>query len=75
MMIDDKYCLMVCDYEQAERIDSIDYYTIYHLILDGPNERYGIYVNGGFLSESTSEKILLKKIGFFEIIKKNNIVN
>lgn len=43
---------------------------MYHLILvDGPNERYGIYTNGGFLSESTSEKIAMSKLSIFDNVE------
>lgn len=67
--IDDKLCLYCCHYKRAMRIKTPEYYDIYHLILDGPNERYGIYVNGGFLSESTSEKVVLDKLSIFKNIK------
>lgn len=65
--IDDKECLLACDYKLAIKLKENKIYDIYHLMLDGENERYGIYVNGGFLSESTSESIL-KKIKYFKKI-------
>ena len=68
--IDDKECLLACDYPGAIRLNAGEQYQIYHLVLDGDNERYGIYVNGGFLSESTTEKILMKKTNILNIIKK-----
>lgn len=64
LKIDDKFCMMVCDYDKVVQINNANVYEIYHVALDGPNERYGIYVNGGFFSELTSEKNL-KKIRFF----------
>lgn len=66
--IDDKYGINACDYKNAIVIKEKKEYNIYHLILEGVNARYCIYVNGGYLSESTDEKILLKKIGYFKII-------
>ena len=68
--IDDKKCMLVCDSKEAQRLEENKLYEIYHIILEGENERYGIYVNGGFLSESTSEKVLRKFKNFFKIIKK-----
>jgi hypothetical protein len=65
--IDDKYCLLVCDYEKAEKILNSSVYTIYHFVLnydeseiDGINKRYGVYTNDGILSESTSESNFIK---------------
>ena len=60
LKIDDKYCLLACDYVNAERIIDNKVYNIYHLALEGENERYGIYVNNGVLSESTSKEHFLK---------------
>ena len=54
-LIDDKYCMLACEYDKAEQIKSNDIYTIYHLVLSGENERYGIYVENNILSESTSK--------------------
>ena len=68
LRIDDKYCINAYNYEKSELLKEKRIYNIYHLILEGEKERYGIYVNGGFISESTSEKILKKKIGYFKII-------
>ena len=67
--IDDKECLLTCDSPESHRLIENKFYTIYHLILDGENERYCIYVNGEFLSESTSESILKKHIKFFKIVE------
>mgnify|MGYP000561910135 CR=1 FL=1 len=67
--IDDKECLLASDSPESSRLIENKFYTIYHLILDGENERYCIYVNGGFLSESTSEKTLKKHINFFKVIR------
>lgn len=60
LMIDDKYVLLTCDYEFSEKICNNDLYTIYMLVLEGEQERYGIYVNGGLLSESTSKNNFIK---------------
>lgn len=68
--IDDKKCMLVCDSKEAQRLEENKSYEIYHIILEGENERYGIFVNGGFLSETTSEKVLRKFRNFFKIIKK-----
>ena len=70
LKIDDKYCVLVCDYYEAEKQDNYSIYTIYHLVLDGDNERYGIYVkcdlveNKKMLSETTNEYNFLKQ-GFY----------
>ena len=68
LKIDDKYCLLVSDYDEAEKQDNDSIYTIYHLVLDGDNERYGIYVKCSeqdiILSESTNEANFLKQ-GFY----------
>ena len=66
--IDDKYCINAYNYKNSELIKENKIFNIYHLILEGKKERYGVYVNGGFISESTSEKILKEKIGYFKII-------
>ena len=55
LKIDNKYCLLACDYEKSEKIMNNEIYTIYHLVLNGINNHYIIYVNDGFLSETTSE--------------------
>ena len=56
LKIKDKYCLLACDYEKAIKVMTDDIYTIYHLVLKGDDLQYGIYVNDGFLSESTSKE-------------------
>jgi hypothetical protein len=66
MKIDDKYCLLTCDYDKAKKIIDTKLYTVYLLVLEGENERYGIYVNDNILSESTSKKNFLKH-GFIQL--------
>ena len=56
LKIKDKYCLLACDYEKAIKIMDSEIYTIYHLVLKGDDLQYGIYVNNGLLSESTTKK-------------------
>lgn len=53
--IDDKYILLVCDYEKSIKIEDNNIYTIYHLVLEGEKKNYGIYINNNILSESTNE--------------------
>lgn len=64
LQIDNKYCVLACDVKNAIKMMNNDIYTIYHLVLDGPNERYGIYVNNGILSESTTDENFIKH-GFY----------
>jgi hypothetical protein len=68
LQIDDKYCLLVSDYDKAVKQENDTIYTIYHLVLDGDNDRYGIYVKSSehdmILSESTTESNFLKH-GFY----------
>ncbi len=56
LKIKDKYCVLACDYEKATKMMDDNAYTIYHLVLKGDETQYGIYVNNGFLSESTSKE-------------------
>lgn len=68
LKIKDKYCLLACDYEKAIKVMTDDIYTIYHLVLKGDEMQYGIYVNDGFLSESTSkEHFILSKFNEINI--------
>ena len=60
LKIDDKYCLLACDCATAEQIVNNKVYNVYHLVLKGEQERYGIYVNNGLLSESTSKEHFIK---------------
>ncbi len=60
MLIDDKYFILACEHEKATQIIDNNIYTIYHLVLSGENERYGIYVGNGILSETTTKKNFLK---------------
>ncbi len=60
LLIDDKYCILACEYEKAEETKPNDIYTIYHLVLFGENKKYGIYVGDGILSESTSKSNFLR---------------
>ena len=69
IMIDDKYILLTCDYEFSKKIEEKKIYTIYMLSLKGEQERYGIYVNGGLLSESTSKKNFEKHKNSFTLIE------
>lgn len=69
--IDDKYCILCMDWDGAKKIKEKNTYEIYHLVLDGEQPQYGIYVNGGFLSESTSEVNFIRKNKTCSIIKKN----
>lgn len=68
LTIDDKYCLLVSDYDQAKKLEQDEIYTIYHLVLQGDQERYGIYVkrssNEILLSESTTASNFIKH-GFY----------
>lgn len=56
LKIDGKHLLLACDYPTAEKIETVEKITVYHVVLEGPQSRYGIYANG-MLSESTSEEI------------------
>ena len=60
LKIDNKHCLLACDYVNAKRIIDNNVYDIYHLVLEGKCESYGIYVNG-LLSESTSKEHFIKQ--------------
>jgi hypothetical protein len=64
LKIDDKYCLLACDYEKSEKITNDKIYTVYHLVLNGINNHYIIYVNDGFLSETTNERNFIDS-GFY----------
>ena len=70
LKIDDKYCLLVSDYDEATKLEHDQIYTIYHLVLQGNQERYGIYVqrspNKILLSESTTESNFIKH-GFYSL--------
>lgn len=60
LKIDDKYCLLACDCATAERIVDNKFYNVYHLVLKGEQKRYGIYVNNGVLSETTTKEHFIK---------------
>ncbi len=55
-MIDDKYCLMVCDHNESMRITELITFKIYHLVLEGKKRNYCIYIENEVLSESTTEE-------------------
>jgi hypothetical protein len=57
--IDNKYLLYVCDFMNAEKLIDNKVYNVYHLVLEGEQERYGIYVNNGILSETTPKEHFL----------------
>jgi len=61
--IDKKYRILACHLPNSEQILEKSKFTLYHFVIDGRNLRYGIYVNGGLLSESTTEKDF-KNFGF-----------
>ncbi len=63
--IEDKLMFLCSDSEFFKPIINNNVYTVYHLVLEG-GIRYGIYVNDGILSESTSRDIFEKKE--FEIL-------
>jgi hypothetical protein len=42
LKIDDKFCLLACDYDEAIKLNENEKYEIYHIILEGNNERYGM---------------------------------
>jgi len=62
-MVDDKELLLATVSEDFERCMDTDEYTYYHLVLDqeadGVDRKYGIYVNGGVLSETTTENFFV----------------
>ena len=51
-MIDDKFLLLSPDSDLFSPIDSTEIYDIYHFILDGPKNHYGVYLEHGIISES-----------------------
>jgi len=53
-MIDDKYCLLVCDHNESIKITELKTFNIYHLVLEG-EKTYCIYIENDVLSESTNE--------------------
>ncbi len=61
--VDDKELLLATVSEDFEQCMDTDEYTYYHLVLeeeaDGVDRKYGIYVNGGVLSETTTEKFFV----------------
>ena len=61
--IDDKELLLATVCEDFEQCMDNDEYTYYHLVLEpeeeGEDRKYGIYVNGGVLSETTTENFFL----------------
>lgn len=59
-IIDDKKLLLACSSDKFKKITNKKEYTIYHMVLEGDNKQYGIYVNNGILSETTDENFFLK---------------
>lgn len=59
-IIDDKKLLLSCSSDKFKKITNKKEYTIYHMVLEGDNKQYGIYVNNEILSETTDEKNFLK---------------
>ena len=56
MTINDKYLLLSCVNEKAEKINNENFYNIFHIVLENNdvNIQYGIYANG-ILTETMSE--------------------
>ena len=55
-MIEDKYMLLArdsCDFTKVEDVNKI--FKVYHLVLEGSEPQYGIYVTGDVLSETICE--------------------
>lgn len=68
--IDDKFILMARDSKLARPIRNNNTYTIYLLALkDLTDKSFGIYVNGGLLSESTTKMNIMKHSNNLEILK------
>ena len=64
--IEDKYLKLCCDDERFIKINSNDEFTVFHLVLEGDEKQYGIYVNEGLLSETTTENNFHNQ-GFVEL--------
>ena len=62
----DKYFKLCCDGNRFNKIDSNVEFTVFHLVLDGEETQYGIYINEGLLSETTTESNFYKS-GFIEL--------
>jgi hypothetical protein len=64
--IDGKVRILASNYPNSQQLKDNNEYTLYHIVLGGENPRYGIYVNGGLLSESTTMWDF-KKFGFIPL--------
>jgi hypothetical protein len=64
--IEDKYLKLCCDDERFIKINSNDEFTVFHLVLEGDEKQYGIYVNESLLSETTTENNFHNQ-GFIEL--------
>lgn len=59
--IDDKLIMLACHDTTFKPLMDTNIYTIYHIVLEGTNDRYGIYVGEQqLLSESTNEDTFIK---------------
>lgn len=60
--IEDKKLLLACISNRFEKIDDDKEYELYHFSLenDNPSKHYGVYINDGILSESSSEESITK---------------
>ena len=62
--IEDKKLLLACSSDKFEKIEDDLEYELLHFTLenDDVSANYGVYINDGILSESCSEKVLLRML-------------
>jgi hypothetical protein len=59
--IDNKKLLLALASDKFEKIDDDEEYELYHFVLENDDiyGHYGVYINDGILSESTSEAAIV----------------
>ena len=72
--LDGQKLILACLHTDFKKIDNKEIYKLYHIVLQhyDPSKHYGIYANGGIISETMSQMVYDRLVGKHDKIEVRN---